>query len=406
MDTTALAATQLTTLATDWGPRILAAGIILLVAYVVAKIVKFVLHKGIDKIIKKDDGKKAKEPTLGAQLGDLGYWLVLLIGLLAALNPLGLSQVMAPLQNLLNETFTYIPNLIGAGLIFVVGSMIAKLAQRVITGALTAMRADDWADKAGIDNITGQTGLSGAIGVLVYVLIIIPVSIAALEALQIEAISAPAVAVLSTILSALPNVLAASIVMAIAYFIGRWVANLVEQILPSVGFDKAIEGLGLLSGPGAASAKGKPSGMSPSKIVGNIVLAAILLFSAVEALRLLDFTSVAGMLSEVVELGSRVVFGGVIITAGILLSNMFAHMITRALGDHAGLAPTIVRWATIVLASAIGLRFTGLANDIINLAFGLILGSAAVAFALAFGLGGRDAAAKTLADMKKTAKKK
>jgi hypothetical protein len=42
------------------------------------------------------------------------------------------------------------------------------------------------------------------------------------------------------------------------------------------------------------------------------------------------------------------------------------------------------------------LRQTGLADDIVNLAFGITLGAAAVAFALAFGLGGRDIAARTL----------
>jgi hypothetical protein len=50
--------------------------------------------------------------------------------------------------------------------------------------------------------------------------------------------------------------------------------------------------------------------------------------------------------------------------------------------------------AIIVLGTAIGLRFMGLADDIINLAFGLILGAIAVAFALAFGLGGRDQAGR------------
>ena len=44
------------------------------------------------------------------------------------------------------------------------------------------------------------------------------------------------------------------------------------------------------------------------------------------------------------------------------------------------------------------LRQTGLADDIVNLAFGLTLGAAAVAFALAFGLGGRDVAERTLED--------
>jgi hypothetical protein len=48
------------------------------------------------------------------------------------------------------------------------------------------------------------------------------------------------------------------------------------------------------------------------------------------------------------------------------------------------------------LFTAIGLTFMGLADQIVMLAFGLILGSAAIACALAFGLGGRDAAARVL----------
>jgi hypothetical protein len=56
-----------------------------------------------------------------------------------------------------------------------------------------------------------------------------------------------------------------------------------------------------------------------------------------------------------------------------------------------------LRYAVIALAVAMGLRFMGLANEIVNLAFGLILGSAAIACALAFGLGGREAASRMLA---------
>jgi hypothetical protein len=48
------------------------------------------------------------------------------------------------------------------------------------------------------------------------------------------------------------------------------------------------------------------------------------------------------------------------------------------------------------LFTAIGLTFMGLADQIVMLAFGLILGSAAVATAIAFGLGGRDYAARLL----------
>jgi hypothetical protein len=54
------------------------------------------------------------------------------------------------------------------------------------------------------------------------------------------------------------------------------------------------------------------------------------------------------------------------------------------------------RIAILVLSGAMALRQMGLANEIVNLAFGLLLGAIAVAVALAFGLGGRDIAARQL----------
>ena len=57
----------------------------------------------------------------------------------------------------------------------------------------------------------------------------------------------------------------------------------------------------------------------------------------------------------------------------------------------------IARFAIVGLVIAMGLKAMGLADNIVNLAFGLTLGSVAVAAALAFGMGGRDAA-KTVAD--------
>src|SRR3546814_3016547 len=54
----------------------------------------------------------------------------------------------------------------------------------------------------------------------------------------------------------------------------------------------------------------------------------------------------------------------------------------------------IARVAILGLVVAMGLRAMGVADDIVNLAFGLVLGAVAVAIALAFGLGGREAAGK------------
>jgi len=61
----------------------------------------------------------------------------------------------------------------------------------------------------------------------------------------------------------------------------------------------------------------------------------------------------------------------------------------------------IVKYVTIILFVAMGLNYMNVADSIINMAFGALVIGGAVAGALAFGLGGREAAAKTLADLQK-----
>jgi len=90
-----------------------------------------------------------------------------------------------------------------------------------------------------------------------------------------------------------------------------------------------------------------------------------------------------------------VIFGTLIIVVGIFLARIIANLVGSGTGEG-GFAQTIVRYAIIALFTAIGLTFMGLADQIVMMAFGLILGAAAVATALAFGLGGRDAAAHIL----------
>ncbi len=385
----------------DWGPRIAIAIVILIAAHFLAKAAQWGLARLIDRIpgVKQHNAGADPKETVGYQLGQLAYWLVLLIGLIGALTTLELTSIVAPLNGLLLEVAAFIPNLIGAVVIFFVGFIVATLARRVVEAGLAAARLDSWLEKAGLSRVTGASGLSRTVGTLVFVLIIIPVTIAALQQLGVSAISDPAVAVLATVLDALPRVLAAAIVLAIAFVIGRWVASLIEQLLPSLGFDRSLQGLGI--GPAAeepleADAAAQLSRITPSKVVARLALVAIMLFSAVEAARLLAFAAIAVMLAEILELAGHVLFGGVIIAIGVITANFLAALIDRSTNGADGFASDIVKWATIALATAMGLRFMGIADEIVILAFGLILGSAAVAAALAFGIGGRDAAARLL----------
>jgi hypothetical protein len=220
--------------------------------------------------------------------------------------------------------------------------------------------------------------------VLVYALIIIPVAIAALQALEITAISAPATAMLDQILAAIPHVLAAALWLGIAFVAGRFLKSIIEAILPPTGFDDAVRSTGVL-----------PPTAFPSRIVANIAMIAVILAAAIEAASQLGGGTVAIFLAQVTALGGKVIFGTLIIVVGILLARIIAKLVGSGTGEG-GYAQALVRYAIIALFTAIGLTFMGLADQIVMLAFGLILGSAAIACALAFGLGGRDAAAHIL----------
>jgi hypothetical protein len=386
-----------------WAPKIVIALLILVATWIVARAVKWVIQKAIDRTpaLKKHVTGSADE-TVGHQLGTIAKLIIWLVGIMAALTFLGVGQILAPINELVTDIFAFLPRLIGAGLIFFVGLVVARIVKRLVETVLIATNVDGLMARIGIGETVGtrrtdpaevppgaapgatRASLARAAGVLVYALIIIPVAIAALQVLGIEAISGPAIAMLNEILAAIPRVLAAALWIGIAFIAGRFLKTIIEAILPPTGFDQAILSTGVL-----------PSNTRPSRIVANIALIAIILAASIEAAKQLGGGTIAIFLAQVTELGGKVIFGTLIIVVGIFLARIIANLVGSGTGEG-GYAQALVRYAIIALFTAIGLTFMGLADQIVMLAFGLILGSAAIACAMAFGLGGRDAAARVL----------
>lgn len=374
----------------SWGLKILAAIAILVLTHFVAKAVQWGIAKLVDRIpALKRHWNTSPDHTIGHQLGVLAYWLVWLVGLLVALQPLGLSQVLDPVRTLTTEIFAFLPRILGAGLIFIIGLIIATILRRVVEAALAAANVDGWLARARIGEVTGAPAagaltMSKVVGLIVFVSIMLLVATAALEALQLDSLSGPLVSILDAVAYFLPRLVLAGIVIVVAFFLGRWAKSVAEQLLVSLGFDHALQGSGIV-----------PAGVSGAKIVGTIILTAIMLFAAIAAVEVLEIASLQLMLIQITDLGGRVLFGAIIIGVGVLLARILSGIVASTSGDD-GFAPAIVRYAILALAIAMGLRFMGLANEIVTLAFGLVLGSAAVACALAFGLGGRPTAHKLL----------
>jgi hypothetical protein len=390
-----------------WGPRILAAIAILLIAWLLARAAKWAIAKVVDRVPALRKHYEA-EPgkTLGSLIGDIVFWLIILIGIMLAVQPLELGDdVLAPVGQLTTNALAFIPNVVGAGLIFFIGLIVARIVRRLVEGSLLAANADGWLRKAGLSEADGgvaasptgaapsvtttggtagnRTSISKSVGMIVFFLIMIPVTISALDALKIAAISGPATEMLRTILDSIPLVIGALILLAIGFLIGKLAKQAIEQLLPSVGFDRSVSALGIST-----------QGGTPSRAVGTAVMLAIIIFFAIKAAELLQSPLIAAMLAQVLELGSKVLFGAVIILGGVAIARIVSGLVSGA--GTEGWLPAILRWAIIALAVAIGLRFMGLANEIVIIAFASIIGSAAVACALAFGLGGRPTAHKLL----------
>ena len=386
-----------------WGPKVLIALLIIVATWIVARAVAWMLQKAIDKspaLRKHVTG--TPEETVGHQLGTVAKLIIWLVGIMAALNFLQIGQILQPINRLTIEIFDFLPRLLGAGIIFFVGLIVARIVRRLVETVLIATNVDGLMAKIGVGSTDGtirtspdavppgaapgatRASLARAAGILVYALIIIPVAIAALQVLGIEAISGPAIDMLNQILLAIPRVLAAALWIGIAFIAARFLKTIIEAILPPTGFDDALKSTGVL-----------PANAQPSRIVANIAMIAIILGASIEALRQVGGDDIAIFLAQVTALGGKVIFGSLIIVVGIFLSNIIAKLVGAGTGEG-GYGQTIVRYAIIALFTAIGLTFMGLADQIVMMAFGLILGSAAVATALAFGIGGRDAAARVL----------
>jgi hypothetical protein len=383
-----------------WGPKILAAIAILVIAWLLARAAKWAIAKVVDRVPALRKHYEA-EPgkTLGSLIGDIVFWLIILIGIMLAVQPLELGGVLDPVRQLTTNALAFIPNVVGAGLIFFIGLIVARIVRRLVEGSLLAANADGWLRKAGLSANAGtvpaspegaapsaaggRTSISRSVGMVVFFLIMIPVTISALDALKIEAISGPATQMLHTILDSIPLVIGALILLAIGFLLGKLAKQAIEQLLPSMGFDRSVSAIGISTEGGA-----------PSRAVGTAVMLAIVIFFAIKAAELLQSPIIAAMLAEVLELGSKVLFGAVIILGGVAIARIVSGLVSGA--GTEGWLPAILRWAIIALAVAIGLRFMGLANEIVIIAFASIIGSAAVACALAFGLGGRPTAHKLL----------
>ena len=352
-----------------------------------------------------DDRRDGGRTSLAETLGTAVFYLVILFFLPAILGILELGGILAPVQGLVNEVLAFIPNLILAAIILVVGAFVARVLRKIVANLTAAAGVDRLSDRVGLSKATGNTRLSDLLGLVVYILVLIPVIVAALQALDVEAVTAPASAMLAQFLEAIPRIFVAALILAIAYVVGRLVASLVSSLLAGVGFNRLFQGLGFRSAsaevaqptdPQAAAQTESLDTKTPAGLVGWIVLVGVMLFAATEAAAALGLAALAVLIAEFTVLAGQILLGLVIFAVGLYLANLAYSSIQSGRSEQSEMLAVAARVSILVFAGAMALKQMGLADSIVNLAFGLILGAIALAAAIAFGWGGRDAAKRQI----------
>ena len=401
----------------EYVPRLAGAAVILFVTWVIAKIAKAAVINGLrrfnlDERLSEQTGVDAEGNVfqVNETLGNVIYWFIFLLSLPLVLSALQLPGLLGPVEELLNEFLSAIPQILTAAIVFGIGWLVANIVKGIVTNLLMATGADNFGARFGLAARPDEgISVSSLAGVLIYTLILIPAAIAALNELDIDAISGPAVDMLERVLFIIPQVLAAGVVLTVFYFIGQFVSDLVVSLLSGLGFDNITNVLGLpelsTSEPevstlpeGEPMPAVEPPQKSPSEIVGVIVLVGIILFGAVTATEILDFPVLTDIVKSIMAVSVRVLSGIVVFAIGLYAANLAFRLIDGMGMSASNTLAQVARIAIIAFVGAMALQQMGVATSIVNLAFGLLLGAIAVAIAIAFGLGGRDVAADNLRD--------
>ena len=364
--------------------QLINAGLLLLVAAVLAHIVKAIVSKGVDGMNFAKLTDKGTQHQISHSIGEMLYWLIFLLFLPLVLGALDLQGLLGPVENMLDKILSFLPNIFAGVIILVVGWFVARLLQKVVFSLLKSTGVDGVGTKAGLSGIN----ISSLVSQVVFALVIVPTLVSALNTLNIPAVTGPASDMLGKILSAIPNILTAAIVVAVAYFVSVVVERVVGDVLSAANFDKLTSKIGL---PDTLTGK-----YSASHAVGKLVMIVIMIFSVIEAAELLQFEVLSDLLAQFLTFGGQVIVGIIIIMIGLFFANIAAHAIESSKMKHSHLMALVARVAILIITVTMGLTQMGVATDIINTAFTLILGALAVAGAIAFGWGGRDVAARKL----------
>ncbi len=387
-------------------PAVLKAFLILAVAWFIAVVLKFVVirvMKGMawgERLEKALDTSDEEEPKKGKgfaeSFGDVVFYLVLVFALPAFLEALGIEALMVPFRDMFSKAFSFLPNILAGGIIFVLGYMLARLCERLVTNFLLAIGINRWLESMKLESVLKALDVAKIIGTIVFLAIMIPVLGITFETLKLPMVSEVFTGIMTDVSAAVPLIIGAFILVIIGLLIGRYLGDLTTQVLKNLGFDVLLGRIGL--GPKEKEKEGEeePAKYPLSKVAGNVVHAVIVLFLAMEGFRLMRLNDIAEYIHDLLRYLPSVIIAFVILGIGFYLAGIVQELVKRGFPSdrsvEADIVGIVLRYAVIVFAFFMAFDHLGVARTVVTNAFIILLGTVGLAAALAFGLGSKEQA--------------
>ena len=335
-------------------------------------------------------GSIAGDVDIAKGLGALVYFVILLNVLVVVLERMGITAVLDPIKALISQFFNVIPNLVGAGIVIYVGWLLAKMVQNVVSAV--AVKLDEYVLSKHLDV---KFKVSKFLGVFAFVIVLVPIVIQGLDILQFEVVSNPAKVLLSEFLGFTKRLALATVIVSATFYIGKFVVGLIGNLLDGLALNTLPAKLGLESL--------LPKNMTLVNLVQKITMFFILLTAFPVAVEILQVDILTNVFAHILSFGGKILVGSLILFVGAALANLAYNKLS--LSPNNSFMAGIARFAILGLVLSMGLKEMGLADNIVNMAFGLTLGAIAIAFAVSFGVGGIDAARSLSGEWAKRFKK-
>ena len=376
-----------------WAVGPVLAALTIIAGYFISKLAAMLISSAINRT---GIGRKAQSTggNIGKSLSKAVFWVLWLVFILMGLSQFPvLSEQLGFLNGMMDNIFNYLPQLIIGMVVFAVGVMLSNVVKNALTSTLEVAQIDTLASRFGVveDEKTPASGnsIANSLGGLAKAVVIILFAIAAIGIWDIPGFSDKVSGMLGTVLYYIPNIVGAAAILGVAVFIGRFVSKLVKTTLPALGVDKSINTVASLDGDGP--------NFVPSQIIATIAFVGIVLMGLIAAMEALGIDRLTEVFNQLLGVGGRVVLGAIIIGIGVFIANFVSKLVAQTSGE---LAAKIIKYATIVIVTFMGLETMQLGKDIVNTAFTYSVMAGAVAAglggAIAFGMGGREWAGKKL----------